>query len=643
MQYNVKVSWRSLWLTFALIASCVTNCVVMKGGVSSGFQRSEGENNAAAQSKSTTPASKKPQATDQKNKRDPKSEKDRNNEFSISPQEQKKQQAITLLEGVLANAHRIEPVEYRVLTQVEAGTQLYTFDKERSIALFKSAFKTMRQLLDEEKPSKPTALRVESRRQRIWFFTLRKIAAVNPALLQALLLETSSSDKSKRAIKDEWTDEARAIISVAADQIEKDPKLAARLAQQSLAFGLVDWAGFLNRLGKQDRNEAERLAMALIDRLRDSSISPIELRNLSRYIFIPEQSSSLQEYYFQSLVIRLRRDVRSDIPTPDLEDDLSVARGMSRFALSHSPDRQPEFDALIYEFEALFNARSSALPAPPERRMMDVSTMLPASPGDTQKIADALPQVGAIKDLQARDREYQKLAAKAAQNADVSLAEDILSRMSDADFRRESTLLVYGPLVRKAINEADWPQAQKYATVIQEPLGRTLTLDRIAQAMAQAHQDKLLVLDVYATALVRLDHDESTEKVAKAFLMIAKSLDPIDRERSQEAITSAIATLNRLWIKGESPGDSTLGTALSTWVRLPNYSVAADEVLDLTDMVESLFRGLAKRDADKALSVALRFSNSGLYSIAQLAISRELFAAAKPISSASQPKKVARQ
>src|SRR6185295_4733922 len=48
----------------------------------------------------------------------------------LAESERRKQLRASLLEGVLAGAHRITPVEYSLLVQVEAATQLWDSDRD---------------------------------------------------------------------------------------------------------------------------------------------------------------------------------------------------------------------------------------------------------------------------------------------------------------------------------------------------------------------------------------------------------------------------------------------------------------------------------------------------------------------------------
>ena len=560
---------------------------------------------------------------------------------SFAPQpDPKRQQAMSLLEDVLIRTHRISPIEYRILVEVEAGTIVWQFDKDRSLSILKNAIGVMREFFDSKQESTEAARLRESRGRKLRFIVLRKIAGVRTDLAQELLFANSPRDKSAEAVHGEWTDDARAIMSLATEQINDDPKLAARLFEQSLSLGTADWTTFLEKLSKRDNSEGERIATVLIDRLRDSSITSIALRNLGRFVLASDRSRSFREHFFQSVAVRLQRDIRPDTPTAELESDLGVAREMSRWAAIHTAALQPEFDSIGRSLEAAFVARSLQTPGAPTARTLDVSMVIPAKPGDTQEITDALPKVANALDPKERDEQYQKLAAKAATKADTRLAEEIMSKISSEAVRRNTTSLVYSPLVKKAINESDWSRAQEHASSILEPLGRTLAFESIAQSMSKSKEDKLAVMTVYSAAAKQLDQESSTLRVAKAYLLLARPLYRLDQDRGIEMIKSCAYTLNRLVINDETLEESPIESSVAMWVRYTNPSLNADEILNLPDLVAGAFEDIARRNADDAMSVALRLRHEGMYSLAQLAISRVLLAEAKkiPNSTHSNPK-----
>jgi hypothetical protein len=406
--------------------------------------------------------------------------------------------------------------------------------------------------------------------------------------------------------------------------MEKDPALAARLAEQSLALGLIDWNYFLLVLNERNTGEAERLGAVLIDRLRDSSPPPGYWSNMSQFFLGQERSANLKEHFLQALAIRLRRDLRPDLARWQLEDDLRVTQYMISAAAKYSPRLQPEFERLALEFQQLFNSLALPLPGPQKSIAIDgPPSSAAAVPGNTNELRDALTPVDKIFDVQVRDQKYQKLAVDAALKADLKLAEDMLWRISNEDLRREATIEVYSPLVRKALGEADWEEAQRLALKVLDPLGRTLILDELGQRMLQAKQKKARVLEVYRAAAAHLEGDQPTSNVARAWLLLLRSLFMLDPENGLDPASGAIMPLNKLVSTGELFKEVTFSQSLSTWVKFTSYSFSAGEVLYLPEMLSKAFGEMARQDEDRALKVAADLTLS-LRSLAQIAVSREI-------------------
>jgi hypothetical protein len=543
-----------------------------------------------------------------------------------SPAE-KKRLAMSLLYRALAIADKIDPVEYSILVQVEAATMLWQINNEQPVSLLDRAVKTLRVLLDEERQSKEKGA-ASKNRHPLRTLAMRKIAALRPDLLRDLAADGSPNDKTKQVISGEWTQEARAVISVALDQIAKDPKQAARLAEQALPLGVVDWAGFLNSLGQRDAGEAERLATGIINRMRGSPIRPGTMYGLKRFVFAPDRSSELKELFLQSLATQLRQSIRPDKTAHELTGILYTARDAHSLAAAGYPNRQAEFAEIVSTIEAIFTERSLPVPGPPQVLLtLNPSLTSEVAPGDTQEISSAVPRVEAIKSSKVRDREYQQLATQAGVRTDFTLAESIASKIENEEIRRETTLTIYRPMVRKAISDSNWPYAQKLALNVLDPLGRTMLFDETAKAMAKAREDKSLVVDVYSLAAAKLAREEPTQRVAKAFLILAKSLLAIDREAGVNAAHYAVSTLNKITKEDEPLEEAPLGEAVSSVVSSPNFFLNQEDILILPDMLGDVLKEMAKRNVDESVTVADGLTHRGLHSLAYLAISKSLLEA----------------
>lgn len=507
-----------------------------------------------------------------------------------------KESAISMLDGVLLGTDRITPVEYSVLAQVEAATLLWQIDQGRSWTLLKSACETMRDLKEKD-PDKS----INSRQRRLRFLAYLKIARLKPDLVKDLALN-SNNEKSTQAISGDWGEEARAVIAIASEQIEKNPTLAAQLARQTFSLGQIDWATFLRRLSARDQALSEQLAMTVIDRLSASSLTPIYLLNFYRFALAPERSAQLKDRFFEGLAIRLRRNLNPATPSDELRTNLATTQEALRMAASY-PRWQGEFEGLTLGFQELLQARSVAVADPRNSKNIPIPMMDEITPGETQEIAEAVPRVERISEARSRDSKYQEMANRAASKSDLRLAEQIISKIEDEAVRGDTSISVYGSFVRKALSESDWTGARDYASRIVDPLGRTLILDRIARGVSQSSKDKQLFKDIYSLAAYRLRRDLPTEDVAKAFIILAKSLLSADPDASADAVSWAIHILNKLTRNGELLGECKVGSALAWWVNSPSFRLQ-DEALDLSEMIGPLFREMAKRDPYSAQSMA---------------------------------------
>jgi hypothetical protein len=540
----------------------------------------------------------------------------------------KRLQALTLLESVVLEVNAIDPTEYQVLTQVEAATVLWELDRPRAVSMLRRAVTTLRNMLEQKNETTEVNPYNRSNDHLLWFLVVRKIAALDPNLMRELLMQ-EAGDKADNLrnlpkLKGTWTEEARATLSVASELIDKDPRRAALIAEQALSLGLASYLTFLEGLAKRDNTEAERLAMVVIDRLSDVSVSPTELRNLGRFFFAPERTLRLRNYFYQAVAARLSAEIRPDATSDGLASALGVAETMDREAGRDSPYWKQQFDGIRSSILMLFKELSLPLPNPPGRVSLDVSALLAASEGDTTDIRDALFRVRETRDASARDREYQKLAVSAATRADKGLAEEIMSMINDDRVRFETATMVYSPLIRAAIKNSQWGPAQELASLIRDPLARSLVFIGIAEGMTKAGADRLSVTDAYSFALRKFYRDDPTDRLAKAYLLIAGPLLELDRDRGIEAIRSSMHTVDTASTGKQPLEESTIGSATSVWVRYRDTALNADEVLNLPELLTATFTQVAERDTDGALEIASWIKHRGMYSLAELAVVKVL-------------------
>ncbi|MFY9553792.1 MAG: hypothetical protein WAV20_24595 [Blastocatellia bacterium] len=531
---------------------------------------------------------------------------------------QKEQFLRSTVEDVLIGAYRVNSVEHSILVQVEAATLLWDIDRDRANSVLRGVLEKFRGLLHKkEDPRVLSASAAE--RERLRASILRKIARLNPSLIGELIVEKTDGDKSPAVVTD-WTEEARAILAFAYEEINRNPALAAKLAEKSLSFGTVGLPNFLIALARRDRQLAEQEGMILLSRLGDSSVQPLFLLGFSRFVFFDDKvSAQLRNHFFQSLLIRIRRDVRPDLDSGYAEDLLNALRGAAQTAKA-SPRWQAEFAQTISDIEALLAARS--LPVPGPSRPITVGMPKMATEGDTREIAEAAERVQNIKDSRTRDKEYKKLAVSAAEKADLKLAENLVSKIEGEEGRQKASIEIYSPFVRRALAESDWLAARTYALELTDPLGRSLVIDWVAQKMTGANQSKELVKELYDAALERLRHDSHTRDVALGFIVLSRSIFAIDRAAGFDAMRWAVYVINKAADARISSSAPELAGELGTWVRREGPALSPEESLDITEMIGPAFNLMGTKDINEALVLSSTFSDLGLSLVAKLGVVR---------------------
>jgi hypothetical protein len=527
--------------------------------------------------------------------------------------EQRKQLALSMIQDVLTSSHRITPVEYAILAEVEAATLLWSLDRDQAMSLLKSNFEKLTELKD-----KKACCGKASKARRLRYLAFHKIAMLNPELLSTL--SSRQGDKPGNSVSADWSEEARALISVATDTINDKPDLAAALAQQVLALGQVDWTVFLRRLHERDSEAAGRLALIIITQLADSPLPPVVLLNLSRFTLARDVSTRVRNAFFEAVAMRLGRDMRLDLPTANLAPTLLAARDAYRMA-ANDARWQPQFGKMVDDLETVLRSGDVVVPA---RGKKVIPMQLPQSEiigGDDPKVT-AQAQQNEITPAN-RDQAYRQRATEAAGRGNLLAAEEAMSKIEDAGIKGDTSLTVYGPFVRQAFLDSEWSKAWSYADRITDPLGRTLALNRIARAMATAGKDRRSINEVYNIAFTQLRRDTQSESVAKSYLILARSLSTADPDRSLDALEWAIHVLNRVSMNGELMADFKVPSNLTPWISVTIYGLH-DEALDLTALIGPVFEELAKRDPNRAHSIALGILHNGVYSFAALGIAREL-------------------
>ena len=547
----------------------------------------------------------------------------------------KTQSAKTLLEDILITNHRIDPVEWSILIQVEAATLLWDLDRDLARSYLLKSFDRLRTLIRGSTDAKAAPPRAEL--ENLKAAILRNVARVDRDLLRefAGLRETERRDEV--AILGEWTQEAQALVTVADEEIEQNPTHAAGLLQQSLSLGISgNLSGFLAKLRRRDPKLADTTAQTLLSRLRDSTVSPLVLLNLGSFVFSSQtKNSSLINTYFDALSTRLHLCVRTGIAVDEFDDCKSAVR----FAITRAagqPRWETEFSGIESEFGALESRRADTRPAPITKRLERPNVM--ASAGEnTLELREEAKRVESLTGPENRDPEYAKLAAAAALKGDLSLSEALLSSIDNETVRRKASFSVYGPFVRRAAGDDDWEQAKTLALKVSHSLGRSLIVDWLGRSMAKVPKFKEDTKVFYEAGVAAAQRDSPTLEASAGLLVLAKSLLPVDKQSGLAAIRAAVFSLNR--VPPTRPFSHTMDIPAETgsWMGQPSAMLRASDLLDVSELLSATFQELAKLDASEAQNLTAGLWNRAFSATAQLGVAKQMLEEAKDLK--TRPKK----
>lgn len=553
--------------------------------------------------------------------------------------EEKEQIFQSTLDGVLSSAFQIEPVEYGIIVQIEGAALLWEKDRARADEVLANAWSRLQELMgDKDKSRMPRFGEKLSDADRAGLrqTILRRIAKLNPDLIKDWTVANGENAKPVFASGEEG---GTAVVAIAVEELQRDPEKAMKLAAQGLSYeAWYPASTFLTQLWYKDKQLAEKQALVYLEKLPVGSTANLFLVTKLHFFLSPP----MRERYFEALAVRLHAAFRPNLDRAGYLSLLDAARKGASQATTHLVWRD-EYLRLASEVEAAMTSRAVNSAAPPSKAI-NTSGMSAATPGDTAEIEHSSEKLEAIRNQKIKDAENRRLAIEAAEKADVTLAERLLSKISDEAVRRQTTIGVYGPLVRKSLAEKDWPQARSYALKVNDPLGLSLIVDSVAKAMQSAKQDKQLIRSFYADALANLDREMASLYVAKAAINIAQSRLSDEPEDSFFAAGLAVSVLNKSDLSEPYSNKTGSAKGLATWVNQTNLILREDDYFDVTETLGPLFRDLSKRDLQRTQNIASALTHQGLRSLAQLGLAKGIQEdLQKAKSSAGKPKPSAKE
>lgn len=537
--------------------------------------------------------------------------------------------ALALLDETLQGAQALKLTENRAAVLAQGADLIWTRDEKRARSLFREAVADI---------AAEQAADANRRDRSFWLLTqlrahvLQTIAARDPQFALELLRDSRApADNDSGQTPADGGGELRLEQSIAAQAAENDPKLALRMAEESLSKGATfNVLGVLERLRQKDSDAATKLASDIVGRLRTDGInaggeSSYVAASLLRSVLMPNEGANyLGDQPPPRSAEKPKPLVMEDGDVRDLADLVAGA------ALKESPAAGGyglllQVRPLMPELEKRVPARAAQLRqklAEAEKTLDPHARAWSQFDSIMREPADAILEEAAKAPADMRQTFYSMAAMKFSQAGDMERARQIVNDNMSGDEREQMLAALDGRAVGSAVEKGDLNGAKETVSRIKSKERRASALVTIALAFASKGDRKsALQLLEEARSLVpqRPENQKGIEAVlevgrgyalvepAKTFEMIDPLIDEANEMLSAAAMLEKFGAGPGLFRKGEMLLAPSLSDATSVYAR---YVKALAE--------------LARIDFDHTRAEADHFQREEVRLLARLVIARSI-------------------
>lgn len=433
----------------------------------------------------------------------------------------------------------------------------------------------------------------------------------------------------------ERTARANRLANLAADTLSQEPERALKLAEESLAEGIVSLP-LLNiliplkiSLGATRTSPLFERALALL--LQEPYITTFELQALAVYAFpdlqpgtLPNESLAIpaltppmmQPFFDLALKVFARTLERIERAPSSSERRQQLA--MHAYFLARQLQSKFERFGTVEAVVMLtsFADQLSKLLSQEQRQMVE------ANANPQANVANLLSMAEREKDPNRRDAYYAQAAISAYGTGDYHNALKLAERIENREVRQQVQQQIKQLLVQVLADRGDVEAAAQLARELDRPAQRAWGLFWVARAVAKKKEEQpraiLLLVEAQQQAMKL---DDSVEK-GQIFLWITDVHQQIGSPRSFEVLSQAVKSINGAFDEKGTP--RFLMASVYGQVKPASPSnVRAATVFQF----ESLFQKLARQDFPRTVGIALEFRRLELRLLAQLAACRAVLVA----------------
>ncbi|HVF57393.1 MAG TPA: hypothetical protein VM934_14660 [Pyrinomonadaceae bacterium] len=493
-----------------------------------------------------------------------------------------RRQALALLADVIAETRGLKLVENRARTQAIAAGLLWPHDEEAARALFKEATDGIVQLAAAGDPADPqnynTLQTVSQLRNEMMQMLAPRDAKLALDFLRATRQPTPYVNPGAEYRPPDM--ELALEMQLAAQVAAQDPKMAIRMAEESLSKGISsNLLGVVYQINSKDPEAASKLAGEIIKKLRPEDLArdyeagnvATQLLNMTRVksatpapaatsvaAVAPSNGPMIVTHNGSDMSVTVTSGGNSPETGVVLDESLrrELIEAMAAAALGNSPNRSGISNNLLNALRPAMADVEKYAPtrlAPLRRRMAETERSFDGR-GRIWKEYGAVMQEGSIEALleaapkaprQVRDQLYTQAAWKAIGENNLDRARQVIENISNPQQRAMMLRDIDRQMPWRAAERGNFEEARQMVSRFSTIEERVAALIQIASA-AQLKGDKAAArrsLDDARDMVVGRAHGQTQ---FSAQLDLARAYSTLDAEEAFAVVESAVGQLNEL-------------------------------------------------------------------------------------------------
>lgn len=514
-----------------------------------------------------------------------------------------------LLEDAAARAQTLRLPENRVRFQTAAACMLWPREEERARALVREAMRSLASLIAGVDKADPQSSEQAQAYAILRFELVRAVSARDAKLAISFLRETRQQrfavPQTRGARPADL--EVALELTLAAEVVAKDPKEAARIAEENLKGGVAEeLLVVLRRLGAADRETASALAAEIVKRLQTEDLTSdgapvivaLGLLDMTRAAGEPQPANSEDARRPINLDEQTRRDLVNAIVAA------AARTGAARAGNSHL--LYNSLPALMPEVEKYAPGQVAALRAKAEefRRSLDPSTRAWQKFEELRRqgSAEALAEAASKAPPEVGDDLYAEAASKALEGGDAERARQLLNNINDPQRRA-----LKGKQLEQQLLERSFAQGRLEEMAQRIPAAATAE-ERAANllylaALAGRKKDARLARRLLDEALSNVAGRPRNASQLSMQLQVAHAFEEVEPAQAFAVLDDLAGQLNELLAAAETVD----GFGPDCFREGELKPFAGNVWGELVRQFGEELSALAPRDFERALSVAQKF------------------------------------